>query len=67
LRTPNEATLLGLLGLVGLAGPIAGYELSHAAALAPVRPPPRVSMGPRVYPVLAASAEGGTLGLAGQF
>jgi hypothetical protein len=67
LRTPNEATLLGLLGLVGLAGPVVAYELSHAATPDPRLRLSRASTGPRVVPVLAASAEGGTLGLAGQF
>jgi hypothetical protein len=66
-RTPNEVALLGLLGLVGLAGPVVGYELSHSAAPAPKRPGPSASTGPRVYPVLSASTEGGTLGLVGQF
>ncbi len=63
----NRLTLLGFVAMLGLAGPIVGYELSHAAALAPGAPAPRASTGPRVYPVVAATSEGGALGLAGQF
>ena len=62
-RTLNQVTGVVALGMLGLACPIVAYELSHAAAeKAKARP-----KGPWVYPIAAASPNGGSLGLAGRF
>jgi len=58
---------LVLLGLAGLACPIVAYELSHAEALKTKAPALSAATGPRVYPVFAATSDGGALGLAGRF
>lgn len=66
-RTLNQTTAVIMLGMVGLAGPIVGYELSHSAAVSAMSARAPTTTGPRVYPLFAATSGGGSLGLAGRF
>ncbi|XXF80205.1 hypothetical protein P2318_10765 [Myxococcaceae bacterium GXIMD 01537] len=61
IKGSNQAGVLVMLGMAGLACPIIAQELSHAEARK------EKAAGLRVYPVAAAGPGGGSLGLAGRF